>query len=73
MKREDNMSQSFNSNIRLAIGKCQELISLAQRGQQQCNDDSCSLIWKSLQVDLTKHLKQLEGEVESHKSKSKWD
>lgn len=67
------MSQAFNSNLRKAMGLCQQVTDLADKGMAECNDESCSALWSKMKNDMDDCLGLIENEIDGHKGKNKWD
>ncbi|MBI2303243.1 MAG: hypothetical protein HYU86_00655 [Chloroflexi bacterium] len=67
------MSKAFNDNIRRALNLAQELQELAEKGDQDRNDDSCGLLYARVRASATEILELAKKEMEGHQSKGKWD
>lgn len=67
------MSKTFNGNLRKAMGLCQQVAELSEKGLSECNDDSCTMLWGKMKNDMENCLNLIETEIEGHKNKSKWD
>lgn len=67
------MTKPFNRNIRRALGLAQELQDLAEQGDRERNDESCSLLYSRMQESAQAILALAEREMEGHKAKNKWD
>lgn len=67
------MSQSYNDNLVQVLALTEQMLSLAERGDQDRNDASCGILYGILR-DSAYRLKRLaELECTSHREQGKWD
>jgi hypothetical protein len=67
------MSQPFNENLRRVKRLTNEMLALADEGDQSRVDPSCGVLYGILR-DMAYRLRQLtDQECEKHKEAGKWD
>ncbi|MCX7944499.1 MAG: hypothetical protein N2746_08330 [Deltaproteobacteria bacterium] len=67
------MINRFNDNLILIKNLCETLVIVAKRAFEDANDDSCKAIYYDMLKDISSYIKEIESEIESHKSKGKWE
>jgi hypothetical protein len=67
------MGRAFNENLLRTVEISKQMLELADRGDQDRNDNSCGILYGILR-DCAYRLKDLaEKECEKHKISEKWD
>jgi len=67
------MSRRFNDNLLLVKNLCESLNILARWSLEDAGDDSCRALYNDIVKDTSSYLEEIEAEIESHKSKGKWE
>ncbi len=67
------MAKAYNENLLGLLKLTQEMLALADRGDQDRDDDSCGIVYGVLRDAAYRIRKLAEEECEKHRLAGKWD
>ncbi len=67
------MTKKFNENLMKALDTTKNALTICKQAMAETNDESCRAMYAAIIKDCEKHIQMLDGEIELHKVRKKWD